>query len=119
MSTARLRKTALAALLTTWVGVQSGCCHHYCMNQQANPCAPLAAQPSVIRYGAVCEAPSEGTVLSGTPRSVVSADAPRPRIVVSRPGSGGLAQGGWRRADPESLATTRLEGAIDDEARRR
>jgi hypothetical protein len=40
--------------------------------------------------------------------------APRPRVVVSEP-SGRLAgRSGWRRPDPESIAT-RVEGTLDDD----
>ena len=46
------------------------------------------------------------------------ADAPRPRVVVSEPTGRLAGRSGWRRSDPENVAT-RLEGAVDDDAVRR
>ena len=118
MSTAYARPIrthfALLTALVGWAGLQSGCCQHACYQPQMG-CPPVAAQAGVLRYGAVCEAPGPGgTIISQAPsRSSSIADAPRPRVVVSEPG-GRLAGGGWRRTDPESLATTRVEGSLDD-----
>ncbi len=116
MSTARhQRRIGLASTILGLACAQVGCCQHY-YAQPALGCPPVAAQPSAMRYGSVCEA-TDGTVVGQTPsRSSTIADSPRPRVVVSEPNGGRLAgRSGWRRTDPEGLATTRVEGALDDE----
>jgi hypothetical protein len=76
----------------------------------------------VVDYGAVCEVPGQvvnGAVVSTKPlvSSPVLGGARPPRVVLSQPGS---RSGGWRSADSEgSLATTRVEGAVDDPTLRR
>jgi hypothetical protein len=80
---------------------------------------------TVRRYGEVCEVPPEtdrqiAVQRSGQP-SYVTGSAPS-RVVVSEPqGSGSFmsrsSRMAWRRPDPESLATTRVEGAIDDDTK--
>ena len=114
------KRVFLSICLVGWAGMQAGCCQYYCTPQPG--CGPVAAQAGVVRYGAVCEAPEGGTVISQAPARTQSSpirDAPRPRVVVSEP-SGRLAgAGGWHRSDPENFATTRLEGAIEDETRNR
>lgn len=83
-----------------------GCTH----NHYYYGAAPMATtSPAVLEYGAVCEVPSS----SGN--AVVVANPPRSqRVLVSRP-QGALGSGyAWRRPDPEALATTRVEGGLDD-----
>ncbi len=120
MSTGYQRNSRIRPILLAVFGLisQGGCCH-WCYNHQP-ACAPAAASAPVVRYGAVCEAPAEGVVVSqGAPRSSSTSinDAPRPKVVVSEPN--GRSTSGWRRSDPESLATTRVEGSIDDNTRSR
>jgi hypothetical protein len=113
-------RAVLFLFLVGSAGMQTGCCQYYCYPQPG--CGPVAAQAGVVRYGAVCEAPEGGTVVSQAPaksRSSAIADAPRPRVVVSEPGGRLAGAGGWHRSDPENFATTRLEGTIDDESRNR
>jgi hypothetical protein len=98
-----------------------GCTHNYYYGA-APACAP-AVVPSTVANGAVCAVPGQvqgGTVLAqgAGPATVVNGTpvlgGPRPpRVVVSEP-NGGLFRG-WRRSDPDSgLATTKVEGALDD-----
>jgi hypothetical protein len=42
------------------------------------------------------------------------ANAPRPKVVISEPSGRLPGQAGWRRTDPENIAT-RIEGAVDEE----
>jgi hypothetical protein len=117
-ASARIRPTALLTIVATWAAIQTGCCQHWCYQQPG--CPPVAAQAGVVRYGAVCEAPGQPeTVISQAQGSSPAiANAPRPRVVVSEPGGRLAGNGGWRRMDPESIATTRTEGALDESATR-
>jgi hypothetical protein len=97
----------------------SGCTHNYYYGA-APVCAPTTVTPGagVVTYGEVCEVPTQvvggGTLVSSTPivtTPILGGPRP-PRVVVSEPNG---RSGGWRRPDPESsLATTRVEGALDD-----
>lgn len=99
-----------------WSG-QSGCTHNYYYGTPV--CGPTAVAPSTVEYGAMCDVPTQvvggGTVVAGKPlqTSPVLGGARPPRVVVSEPRGSRL--GGWRSADPDGgLATTRVEGALDD-----
>lgn len=122
MSTARCRpaRPGLSTLIVGWALVQAGCCHHY-YSGPAPGCPPVAvARPSAVRYGEVCEAPAGTIVGQGAVGSTPIAAAPRPRVVISEPNGSRLAgRSGWRRADPENMATTRVDGALDDDTVRR
>jgi hypothetical protein len=103
------------ALLTT----SSGCIHNHYYTPAAGCPPTVTSSAGVVDYGALCEVPNQvvngGTVVSGKPlvASPVLGGARPPRVVVSQPGGSRL--GSWRNADPEGgLATTRVEGAIDD-----
>ena len=112
----RILRTLAAFIAACTMIIHMGCCH-YCYQHQP-VCPPVASSAPVVRYGAVCDAPSEGTVISQAPsRSSSINDAPRPKVVVSEPS--GRNSSGWRRSDPESMATTRVEGASDGEIRSR
>src|SRR5207253_7701712 len=95
----------------------SGCTHNYYYG--ATPvCGPTTVTPGVVTYGEVCEVPTQvvggGTIVASSPlRTSPTLGGPRPpRVVVSEPNG---REGGWRRPDPESsLATTRVEGQLDD-----
>ena len=117
-------------VLACWL---SGCCHNHYYGVPSSACGPSTAQTQAMvvpySYGAVCQVPSgtaagsSGTVVSQS-QSPISREpqmiAPAPKIIVSQPSdsrSTGLR--GWRRTDPENLATTQVEGALDDDARRR
>jgi hypothetical protein len=117
----RHARTLLVGLSIPLGAASVGCTHNYYYYPTTPGCPPTTTvAPSAVKYGAVCEVPTQvvggATVVPGTP--VVSApvlNGPRPpRVVLSEPGGGSVL--GWRRADPESgLATTRVEGgAVDD-----
>ena len=102
--------------------VSTGCTHnHYYSNNPCGPTAPLAVMPGSIQNGTICDVPTEvyggsaGSTVS-TPSAVstpMAARARPPRVVISEPN--GNSRFTWRRSDPESgLATTRVEGAIEE-----
>ena len=118
-------------VLAGWVG-SSGCTHNYYYGG-VPACAP-SGLPVSSQVGQICEVPSGQVVVSGTPYSdpgsgsgvVVQSPAQnsstvgntQPRVVISqpayRPSIGQTVNGlRWRRPDPESVATTRVEGALD------
>ena len=103
MRQARLMRGGLVLLLSGWVG-SAGCIQNYYP-------VPVAGSGGVVQYGSVCDVPAaRGTVVTqGAPATTVIGAQP-PRVVVSQPSSGFS----WRRSDPESLATTRVEGNIDE-----
>ncbi len=121
MSTAsdRFANRIVLIFFAAWAGVQSGCCQH---DYYVQGCPPgTSAQPAVIRYGSVCEAPAPGgTVIGQSPsqRPSTAGQAPstRPRVVISEPGPRLANRPGWRRSDPDSFATTRVEGPIDEDS---
>ena len=110
-----------------WIGLaflalQSGCTHNYYYG--GVPGCPPMGQTVTTQVGQVCGVP-DGTVVtsSATPTivgqagtSTATVTGPNPqRIVISQPAyspsfSNRLR---WRRPDPESLATTRSEGALE------
>jgi hypothetical protein len=107
-----------------WVG-SAGCTHNYYYGTVPTACAPgttTTIVPGTVQYGSVCDLPGRlfgggGTVVAASPgvrSSVVASAPPNSRVVVSEPANrSGLT---WRRSDPENgLATTRVEGALDDE----
>jgi hypothetical protein len=122
MRRARFVRGTLGVLVAGWVG-SAGCTHNYYYGGVPTACAPgtTTVVPGTVQYGSVCDLPSRlfggGTVVAASPgvrSSVVTSAPPGSRVVVSEPANrSGLT---WRRADPESgLATTRVEGTIEDE----
>ena len=115
MSRSWIRSIAASAVLAGLTGA-TGCTHYHIYGNAApSACdpAPLAAgQPMLLRsQGSVCEIPS-------TPGSVAVAGIPGgTQILVSQPQGArtmnGSSRFAWRRPDPESMATTRIEGGID------
>lgn len=111
-----LRLAALTALAVT--AGSAGCTH----NHYYGAGVPIYTRPA--QYGEVCEIPSQvsgGTVVVQSPaNSTVASTSPSvSHVVVSEPqGAGPFSRMGsrfaWRRPDPESLVTTRVEGAADD-----
>jgi hypothetical protein len=104
----------------------TGCTHNYYYGN-AVPLCPEAAAP-VTTFGQLCEVPTQvsGGTVAGTVTSqpTIVASAPRPRrVVVSQPRDGEpLRSSGrlsWRQTDPESIPTTSVSGAFDNESRTR
>jgi hypothetical protein len=116
MRRAQLLRTALPALAIA--AGSAGCTHNYYYGSAI----PVYSSPG--EYGDVCEVPSQvsgGTVLVQSPSApaTVAAAPGTTRVLVSEPlGSGTFFRGGsrlaWRRPDPDSLITTRVEGGVDD-----
>jgi hypothetical protein len=126
---ARLRGRIAALLVLAGLGGNTGCTHYHYYGappaiigtpQQVicEPQVQVQRQAAAVPYGSVCEVPpasSGGVFVAATPR--------RTEVLVSKPqGSASRARGGsrfaWHRPDPEGLATTRVEGGLDDSALR-
>lgn len=118
-----LRAGAASLLAALAVAANTGCIHnHYYGTAAGMPVCntgPSSTEVAVVPYGAVCEVPSRvegGTVVAQSPtRSdppAAVAQAPQSRVLVSQPR---MANRPWRRTDPEGgLATTRVEGGLDE-----
>lgn len=106
MRQARYFHGGILLLLACSLGA-AGCTHNYYYGAVPN-CAP-----GTVQYGSVCDVPATNggaTVAQNGTRS--SAVGSTPRVVMSEPAGPRLS---WRRSDPETgVATTRVEGAIDD-----
>jgi hypothetical protein len=114
---------AFALIVLAMAAGAVGCTHNYYYGN-AVPICP-EAMTTVNTIGPVCEVPAQAagapllsqaggaSVIGGTPRST--------RVVVSEPREGGIPIRGsgrfaWRRTDPDSsLATTHVEGALEDD----
>jgi hypothetical protein len=125
----RILRGSLWVFLTIAAIGSTGCTHNYYYTSPAgSPCAPVTLAPAtpvasavMTPYGEVCEVPTRvvggSAVVAGVPvLSPPVLTGPRPpRIVMSEPG-GSRVRTPWRRQDPESsLATTRVEGNVDDD----
>ena len=112
---------------TCWVGlaittISSGCTHNYYYGT-ATGCPPLG-QAVTTQMGQVCEVPSETIVTSSAPivqggtgaQLTSTPQSQSQRVVISQPAYGPsfATRNRWHRADPESVATTRSEGALGD-----
>lgn len=115
-----LQRAAILALLGLAAG--SGCTHyHYYGAPSPGLCeqpAIVAQRPVMAPYGSVCEVPESST---NSAPSLMAATPRRGEVIVSRPqGVSGARRNGsrfaWHRPDPESLATTRVEGGLDESA---
>jgi hypothetical protein len=121
----------LWVVLAGWVGF-SGCTHNYYYGS-VPACGPTGL-PVSSQVGQICEVPSGQVVVSGTPSDVAGSGSSvvvqpppqsstvitstQPRVLISQPAYGpsigqSTSRLKWRRPDPESLATTRVEGALD------
>jgi hypothetical protein len=98
----RARRPRVGALiLLAGLAGGTGCTHNYYYGTSV----PLCPEAEPVRVGSVCEVPG-GTVVTqnAPPRSS--------RVVISEPRGGSRL--GWRRSE-EGLATSRVEGSLDDE----
>ncbi|WP_435016811.1 hypothetical protein TA3x_004389 [Tundrisphaera sp. TA3] len=124
MYRAHPHRKALWIILAGWAGI-SGCTHNY---YYTNPNC-VSGETVTTQVGSVCDVPS-GQVIAGssTPSTVVAQPPARrvassppgsSRVVISQPGTSaqtgraGNRLAGWRRPDPDSMAVTRVEGALD------
>lgn len=111
-----------------WIGlavltVQTGCTHNYYYGTTAG-CPPIG-QAVTTQVGQVCDVPSGTVITSNADPAAVSqatvAGQPvlgstPPRVVISEPAYGTPLSNRlrWRRPAAESLAVTRVEGALDE-----
>jgi hypothetical protein len=129
MRRARSMRATLGIFLAGCAG-SAGCTHNYYYGPLPVACAPGSSStvvPGSLQYGSVCEVPTRifggGTVVAASPgiRSSVTTTAPpssstSSQVVVSEPANRSRLSP-WRRSDPESsLATTRVDGALDEES---
>jgi hypothetical protein len=123
MRTTRLRRGTLGLLAGLGAVLPVACTHNHYYGSAVPVCPPTtAATTTVLPDGAICDVGTPVVVGSGstTTTSPVSSSvaagggtAQTPRVVVSQPSTGSRLS--WRRSDPDStVATTRVEGALDD-----
>ena len=120
MRHARRWRAGLGVLLAGYASL-SGCTHNHYYGASVPVCGPTVVGSTGAdgsEYGAVCEVPNQvvsgGSVVAQRQPGVTVVPTPKaPRVVVSEPRGGSRLA--WRRSDPEEgLATTRVEGALDD-----
>ena len=121
---------ALWIVLAGCAGI-SGCTHNYYYTYPN--CGPNG-ETVTTQVGSVCDVPSGAMVAGSSAPSQVIVQSPMrrmasaapslgsSRVVISQPGyapqsgrSSANRLAGWRRPDPESLAVTRIEGALEPE----
>lgn len=122
----RRAETARRAALIVLAGLcaTTGCTHYHYYGQPGPYAVPGAS--AVTTSGNVCEVAPAGTgtrVVVQSPQQNYAVPPGGSRVVISEPqGTGRLSRGGrfaWRKPDAETLATTRVEGAIDDDTKTR
>jgi hypothetical protein len=118
MRLARIARGGSIALLGGVIG-SAGCTHNYYYGNVPVCPPPTTVAPGTVQYGASCDVPTQ--VVGGSSATQDASRAPvltgsmPPRVVVSEPLIGPPRFPSWRRTDPDSsLATTRVEGALDD-----
>jgi hypothetical protein len=118
----RLRDLRWAALIgLVGLGGATGCTHYHYYGAPPQMLveqpAVVAQRPVLVPYGSVCDVPSGSS--SGV-TTVVEAPRRGGEVIVSRPQGGLGARRGsrfaWHRPNPDSLATTRVEGGLDESA---
>jgi hypothetical protein len=115
-----LKRTIVPASLAIGLACAGLGCHQHYHYYNSDPCAPGAPVASTMRSGSICDPQTSivdggTTVAEGTSRSttVSGGETKSPRVVVSQPG--GLSRlSSWRRSDADSLATTSVQGSVDD-----
>jgi hypothetical protein len=110
------------SLMTGVLAFSSLGCRQCCYCYPDPACGPMPAVPSAVRAEPMCDVSSSsvdgGTVVASGPtrQTTVSGAAATtpPRVVVSQP-STPPSRFGWRTADPDSsVATTSVQGAVND-----
>ena len=114
----RNRVFAALALASGLAFAGPGCHTHY-HYYNTDPCAPGTPVSSTVRSTPLCDTPSatvEGgtTVSEGSARSttISGGQSKPPRVVVSAPRNSSPFS--WRCADSDSLATTSVQGTVND-----
>ena len=121
----RFVSATLGVLLVGWVG-SAGCTHNYYYGALPASCDPASPTvvPGTAQVSSLCDLPSQlfgrTTVVPSSPGPKLSVTSTAPpsssstEVVVSEPVN--RPRLSWRRPDPESsVATTRVEGAINGE----
>ena len=115
-----LKHTIVPAALASGLAFAGLGCHQHYHYYNGDPCAPGAPVASSMRSGTICDPQTSvvnggTTVADGPSRSttVSGGESKSPRVVVSQPG-GVSRLSSWRRSDADSLATTSVQGSVDD-----
>jgi hypothetical protein len=115
-----LKRTIVPATLASGMTFAGLGCHQHYHYYNSDPCAPGAPVASSMRSGTICDPQTSvvdggTTVAEGPSRSttVSGGESKSPRVVVSQPD--GLSRlSPWKRTDVDSLATTSVQGSVDD-----
>jgi hypothetical protein len=119
---ASLKRTIVPATLASGLAFAGPGCHQHYHYYNSDPCAPgTTPVASTLRSGSICDPQTSivdgGTTVAegATTRSttVSGGQTKAPRVVVSEPGSSSRFSS-WRRSDADSLATTSVQGTVDD-----
>jgi hypothetical protein len=107
-------RTSRLGILALLAGA-AGCTHNYYYGTMPICAEPAPSAAVITTPATVCEVPTQ--VVGGTVAQPLASPAP---VVISEPADGGSLRRlgsrlSWRRADPENLATTEVEGALDDD----
>jgi hypothetical protein len=115
-----LKRTIVPATLASGMAFAGLGCHQHYHYYNSDPCAPGAPVASSMRSGTICDPQTSvvdggTTVADGPSRSttVSGGESKSQRVVVSEPG-GVSRLSSWRRSDADSLATTSVQGSVDD-----
>jgi hypothetical protein len=115
-----LKRTNVAAALASGLAFAGPGCHQHYHYYNTDPCAPAAPMPSTMRSSVNCDPQTSvvdggTTVAESTTRSttVSGGETKSPRVVVSNP-SNNSPLSAWKRSDVDSLATTSVQGSVDD-----
>jgi hypothetical protein len=114
------KRAIVPAIVAAWLAFAGPGCHQHYHYYNSDPCAPGTPVASTMRSGTSCD-PSTSivdggtTVAEGSARSttVTGGQSKSARVVVSEP-SGSSRSSSWRRTDVDSLATTSVQGTVDD-----
>ena len=115
-----LKRAIVPATLASGLAFAGPGCHQHYHYYNSDPCAPGTPVASTRRSGTNCDPQTSivdggTTVVEGSSRSttVSGGQSKSPRVVVSEPGSSSRFSS-WRRSDEDSLATTSVQGSVDD-----
>lgn len=117
--TGNFRRVLEAVLIGTIFGSVGCTHHHYYYTGTASAACPPTVSSTGVTNGAVCAIPETGgTVVSQSarPATVVSSGGRPPQVVVSEPKSGLMGRWRSRGSEVDSVATTTVEGGLEDES---
>ena len=117
MRHARILRWGGPVLLAASCLATTGCIHNHYYGQAVPVCDPATG---TTQYGAVCEVPAGGAVVSQAPGRTTTIGSPS-RVVINsepigtRPFARGVTRFPWSRSPEQGLATTRVEGGLNDD----